>query len=368
MDPVYLFPAPVLRETAREVLRAAGSPADEAELVAARLVQANLAGHDSHGIIRLHQYMDMQRAGSIKPGRKVEFVRDNGSTAVLSGQRGFGQTIATEAMKIAIQRAREYNLAALGVTDLNHVGRLSDYVVLAAQQNLIAMMWTSTGGYSRLVAPFGAFERRMSTNPFAAAFPSDRADPVVFDFATSAYAEGKFKVMRDAGAGMPPNVLLDKEGAPSTDPLDLYAGGAIRPLGGDQGYKGYLLNFLVEVLGGILTGGGHLGKTEAPPFSNSSLMILLNVAAYRALPDFKRELESLIAYLKGAQSAPGERVLAPGEKEALIERERSAKGIALPAATVAGIQAELDHFKIGRKLLALGTETPAPLASLAAHS
>lgn len=357
MDKTYLFPAQVLRDTARDVLRAAGSPQDEAELVSTRLLKANLTGHDSHGIIRLHQYMDMQRGGTLHPGQKIDVVKDNGSTAVLTGHRGFGQTIANEAMKFAIQRAKEHNLAAIGVTDLNHVGRLADYVVMAAQQGMVGMMWTSTGGFSHLVAPYGGFQRRMSTNPFAAAFPSDRATPVVFDFATSAYAEGKFKVARDAGAQMPPNVLLDKDGHPSTNPHDLYAGGAIRPLGGDQGYKGYLLNFLVEVLGGILTSGGFMGRDEKPLFNNSSLMILLNVSVYRSLPDFKQELEALITYLKGAKSAPGERVLAPGEKEAQIEAEREAKGIALPAATVDGLQWELDHFKIPRKLLSLGTES-----------
>lgn len=357
MDSVYLYPPDVLQSTARKILSAAGSPDAEADLISKRLVGANLTAHDSHGMIRLHQYMDVLRSGVIKPGQKAEMVKDNGSTAVMKGNRGFGQTIATEAMKVAIAKAKEFNLAAVGVMDLHHIGRLADYVVLAAQQNLVALMFTSTGGFSRLVTPFGGNERRMSTNPFAAAFPSDRAAPIVMDFASSAYAEGKFKVMRDAGGQMPPNVLLDKEGAPSTDPNDLYGGGAIRPLGGDQGYKGYLLNFLIEVLGGILTDGGHLGKEERPLFSNSSLMIVLNVASYRALPDFKRELEALIAYLKGTRPADGQHVLYPGEKEVLMEQKRRAEGIPLPKATVEGLQFELDHFKIGGNLLNQGKET-----------
>ena len=163
--------------------------------------------------------------------------------------------------------------------------------------------------------------------------------------------------MRDAGGRMPPNVLLDKDGQPSTDPNDLYGGGAIRPLGGDQGYKGYLLNFLIEVLGGILTDGGHLGKEEKPLFNNSSLMIVLNVAVYRALPDFKRELENLIAYLKQVRAAEGGGVLYPGEKEVLMEQKRRASGIPLPKATVEGLQFELDHYKLGGNLLAQGMET-----------
>ncbi len=357
MDRVYLFPPDTLQATARAILSAAGSPTAEAHLISQRLIQANLTAHDSHGIIRLHQYMDTLRSGAIKPGRKAEFVKDNGSTAVLKGNRGFGQTIATEAMQVAIAKATEYNLAAVGVTDLHHIGRLADYVVMAAQQNLVALMWTSGGGFSHLVTPFGGNERRMSTNPFAAAFPSDREWPIVMDFATSAYAEGKFKVMRDAGGQMPPNVLLDKAGRPSTDPNDLYGGGAIRPLGGDQGYKGYLLNFLVEVLAGILTNGGHMGKEEKPLFNNSSLMIVLNVAVYRALPDFKRELENLIAYLKNARAAEGDGVLYPGEKEVRMERKRRATGIPLPQATVEGLQFELEHFKLGGNLLAQGKET-----------
>src|SRR5574341_2081035 len=249
MDKVYLFPAAALQEASRNILLAAGSPPAEADLVAGRLVRANLTAHDSHGVIRLHQYMEHMRLGAIKPGQKPDFARDNGSTALMDGNRGFGQTIATAAMQVAIARAREHNVAAIGVTNLHHVGRLADYVVMAARENLIGLMFTSTGGFSHLVTPFGANQRRMSTNPFAAAFPGDRAEPVVMDFASSAYAEGKFKVMRDAQGKMPPQVLLDPEGRPSTDPNDLYAGGAIRPLGGDQGYKGYLLNFLIEVLG-----------------------------------------------------------------------------------------------------------------------
>jgi uncharacterized oxidoreductase len=179
MESVYLFPADRLQSTARNILLAAGSPPAEAQLISERLIKANLTAHDSHGIIRLHQYMDTLRSGVIKTGRKAEVVRDHGSTAVLKGNRGFGQTIATEAMQVAIAKAKEYNLAAVGVTDLHHIGRLADYVVLAARQDLVALMFTSTGGFSHLVAPFGGNERRMSTNPFAAAFPSGREWPIV---------------------------------------------------------------------------------------------------------------------------------------------------------------------------------------------
>jgi LDH2 family malate/lactate/ureidoglycolate dehydrogenase len=355
MDTVYLFPYEHLQQVAHDVFRGAGSPEPEAALVAQRLLKSNLTGHDSHGIIRVPRYMDWVREGVIRLGQQVTFLRDNGSTAVLSGQRGFGQVIATEAMQVAVQRAREHMLAAVGVTDLTHIGRLADYATMASAAGMVGMVFTSTGGFSRLVAPFGGAERRMSTNPMAVAFPTDRPDPVVLDFASSAYAEGKFRVFSDAHVPTPPNILIDKEGRPSTDPDDLYAGGAILPLGGEQGYKGYLLNFMMEVLGGLLTGGGFVGKEEKPLFNNCSLMIVLNVTAFRALPDFKAELERLIAYLKSARLAPGGEVLFPGEKEARAEVQRRATGVPLAETTVLKLQAEMERYGVPGALLQAGT-------------
>jgi uncharacterized oxidoreductase len=357
MDTVYLFPHQRLQQVTHDILRGAGSPEPEAALVAERLLKSNLTGHDSHGIIRIPRYMDWVRDGTIKPGQRADFLRDNGSTAVVTGNRGYGQVMATEAMKVAVQRAREHMVAAIGVTDLTHIGRLADYAVMASEAGMIGMVFTATGGFSKLVAPFGGAERRMSTNPMAVAFPSDRADPVVFDFASSAYAEGKFRVFSEAGVPTPPHILLDKEGRPSTDPNDLYAGGAILPLGGDQGYKGYLLNFMMEVLGGLLTGGGFVGKEDSPPFNNCSLMIVLNVSAFRELPAFKSELEQLIGYLKASRPAPGGEVLYPGEKEARQEAERRAKGVPLAETTVAKLQAEMARYGVPGELLVDGKAT-----------
>ncbi|HEX9843330.1 MAG TPA: Ldh family oxidoreductase [bacterium] len=358
MDTVYLFPHERLQQVTHDILIGAGSPEPEAALVAERLLKSNLTGHDSHGIIRLPRYMDWVRQGIIKLGQKVDFLRDNGSTALITGHRGFGQVVASEAMKVAVQRAREYMVAAVGVTDLTHIGRLADYAVMAGSAGMIGMVFTSTGGFSKLVAPFGGAERRMSTNPMAVAFPSDREQPIVLDLASSAYAEGKFRVFSDAHTSTPPNILLDKDGQPSTNPDDLYGGGAILPLGGEQGYKGYLLNFMMEVLGGLLTGGGFVGKEEHPLFNNCSLMIVLNVAAFRDLPAFKGELEQLIAYLKSSRLAPGGEVLYPGEKEARSEAARRAKGVPLAETTVRNLQAEMERYGVPGELIGEGTVAP----------
>ncbi len=351
-----------LAQATHDLCVASGSPEHEAALLAERLLKANLVGHDSHGIIRMAAYMEWMRKGIIKPGAKTEFLQDNGSTAVMTGNRGYGQVAAEAAMTVAIERAGQYGIAGIGVTDLAHVGRLADYAIRAARAGMIGLVFTSTGGFAKLVAPFGGMSRRMSTNPMAVAFPSDRDEPIVFDMATSTYAEGKFRVMMDGGHSAPEQLLIDKEGRPTTKPADFYDGGSILPVGGRQGYKGYLLNFMVEALAGLLTGGGYMGRDEDPIFNNCTLMIVINVERYRKMPEFKQELEGLIEYLKDSPSLPGEEVLYPGEPEARREAQRRREGIPLPAKTVENLQAELDRYGVATNLLELAQAAPAPTA------
>jgi LDH2 family malate/lactate/ureidoglycolate dehydrogenase len=226
---------------------------------------------------------------------------------------------------------------------------------------MVSFIFTATGGSAAIVAPFGGKARRMSTNPFAMAVPSGREFPVVFDMATSVIANGKLRVAKDAVKGVTPGLIIDKDGNPSTDALDVERGGAILPLGGaDKGYKGYLMGFLVEVLGGLLTGGGFQGqgqgKEQDPLFSNPSCLIAIDVERFRPLGLFQQELEQLIAYLKSTPTAPGGEVLAPGEVEERHERQRRRDGIALPEQTVTNLQSELDRYGVRMKLesLALG--------------
>lgn len=355
METFYTFPPERIQETVQSVLAATGSPAQEAQQLASHLVESNLTGHDSHGVIRLSQYMEMLREGQIQPGRRMHIVRDEGATVLVHGDWGYGQTIAYEATELAISRAREHRVANVGMSQLNHIGRLAAYAQRIAEEGLIGMVFTAAGGFSSLVAPYGSNERRLSTNPIAAAFPSNRAHPIVFDFATSAYAEGKFRVMRDGGISAPEGILIDSEGQPSTNAEDLYTGGAILPVGGKQGYKGYLLAFLVEVLAGLLTGGGHSNHQQAERFNNCSLLWAIDVSAFRGLAEFQQELEDLIAYLKASRSAPGEEVLYPGEKEARISEKRRREGLPLAQTTVEAIQGEMDRAGLPGVLLEQGT-------------
>lgn len=322
-----------LENLTAELCRKTGSPDAEARLVAKRLVGANLTGHDSHGIARLNLYMTRVAQGRLIPGSTIEVLQDNDVTAQVSGNWGYGQVGATQAMDLAIERARVHSICAVGLRDVNHIGRLSDYVVAAADAGMVALMMTNAGGFSKLVAPAGGSTRRLSTNPIAAAFPSRREHPVVIDMATSCVSEGKVAYWRDSSTPAPANTLLDNTGKVTTEASDFYEGGAILPIGGAFAYKGFILNFMIEVLGGVLTGAGFL-REEVDRFSNGSLMIVVDVKRFRSIEQFTEDLDHLIDYVKRSPEDPdGSGIFCPGEKEAETEGLRRKTGIDIPEPT-----------------------------------
>ena len=358
MNDTFYFKPETLRRTVFDLCRASGSPQDEAELVSRRLLKADLTGHPSHGTIRIPTYMTALRDNLIKPGAIPEVVRDNGSTALINGNRSYGQVGAEKAMTVAIEKALEHGIAAVGVTNLAHIGRLADYANSASQAGCLSLVFTSGAGVSWLVAPFEGLARRMATNPIAMGIPSDREYPIVMDMATSVFAAGKLRVMLAAGKSAPEKTLIDKDGNPTTNPADFFSGGALLPLGGVQGYKGYLLNFMVEVMAGLLTGGGHVGGDSNARFSNSTLMIVIDVQKFRELPVFKFELENMIKFLKDSPVVEGGEVLYPGEKEFRNEQAVLKSGVPLADQTVKAIDEELDRYKVPIRLADLGQLTP----------
>jgi uncharacterized oxidoreductase len=358
MSDTYYFVPEQLQKAIRDLCVASGSPEVEADLVSRQLILSDLAGHTSHGVLRIPLYMRLVRRDLITPGARPETVTDNGSTAVVSGNGSYGQVAADHAMRVAIEKAKAGGIAAVGAINLSHIGRLADYAGSAATAGCIGMVYTSGGGAGELVAPFGGSSRRMATNPMALGIPSDRDHPVVFDIATSVWAEGKIRMLRAQGRPVPENTLIDKDGKPTTDPEDFYDGGAILPLGGAQGYKGYLLNFMVEVLAGILTGGGFLGRDAEPSFNNCTMMIVIDVEQFRKLPEFKADLEKMITYLKASPALEGKEILYPGEIENRRDKEIRATGISIAKRTLTRLQEEMDRYNVPVKLEEIGQPEP----------
>jgi uncharacterized oxidoreductase len=230
-------------------------------------------------------------------------------------------------MQMAIDKAKTYQVAAITVFHQSHVGRVGDYPLMAARAGMIGLMTADSGKTSKAVAPFGGRVARLGTNPICLALPSDLPGPVFIDMATSAVAAGKLSVARNRKESIPYGWIIDKDGKPTTDPLAYYAGGAILPVGGDQGHKGYGLSFMVEVLSGILTGLGF-GIDPKGPHNDGVFMAAFAVEAFRPLDEFKREIAEFVAYVKDTPPAEGfPEVLYPGEIEYRTEQRRQREGI-----------------------------------------
>ena len=324
-----LQPMPLADYTSR-IFQAAGTPKMTADLVGQSLVSANLAGHDSHGVIRIMQYLRQIDADEIRPLARPEVERETAVMALLNGHRCFGQLAAKTAIETGISKARGDAVAAIGLKHSGHVGRLGEWVELAAEEGLIALAYANGGRSGGLVAPFGGAERRMGTNPVAAAIPLQDRPSLLLDFATSAVAEGKVRVAMNGGKPIPEGLVLDKHGRPTRNPADLYDDGMLLPA---AGHKGYSLALLTDLLGGVLTGAG--GPTlPGTILGNGVLFVLLNIEAFRSLAEFFADGTIMADRIKSTRPAPGfNEVLLPGEPEARSAQTRQQNGIPLDSTT-----------------------------------
>jgi uncharacterized oxidoreductase len=319
-----------------QLLHAAGAPDEHASTVARHLADANLAGHDSHGFIRVPQYLREINEGLLDPKAQPEVVREGKGTAKVDGHFTFGQVIATFATRLATKKAREFGISMVSMFNHLHTGRIGAYPEMAAKEGMAAIMYTGfVGGTSgNNVAPFGGRERRLGTNPISMSFPSTPEAPILLDFATSIAAEGKLRVYRARGQTLPDEWVLSKEGLPSKDPNDYYDGGSILPLGGLQGgHKGYALSFMVALFGAAL---GDLARLDVGVDSrmDGSSIIVIDVGALAPLDDVRAKVENVVRYVKDTPAMEGSSgVLYPGEIEAKTRQERLAKGVEVEQAT-----------------------------------
>ncbi len=321
----------ILADFVRRILRAAGATEAGASLVANSLVNSNLAGHDSHGVVRVRQYLDTINAGELDPTAAPVIAGETATVTMIDAQRGFGQIAAHFAMQVTIDKAQKQGLAATGLLNCNHVGRLGEWVEMAAGQGFIGLAFCNGGRPGGLVAPYGGAGRLLGTNPLAAAMPVAGRRPVVIDFSTSIVAEGKVRIARNQGQSVPEGWILRADGHPSTNPEDLYAGGMLLPI---AGHKGYGLSLLVEFLGGILTGQGCPGVPGYTVLRNGVLFLVLSIEAFRPAEDFLAESAALCDQVKGVSPAPGfNEVLLPGEPEQRTAKRRQAEGIQIDETT-----------------------------------
>ena len=339
-----------LRRIAARLLVGAGASEEEANIVSAHSVGANLAGHDSHGIIQIPTYIDRVKRGHIVPGADFDIVRESPTTTVIDGNWGFGYAVSERAMRITIDKAKQSGVAAATVFRQSHVGRVADYPIMASREGMIGVMTADSGRSAKGVVPFGGREPRLGTNPICIAMPSDLDGPMFIDMATSAVAAGKLGVAVARGASVPEGWIIDKDSNPSTNPADLRNGGAVLPLGGPEGHKGYGLSVMVEILSGILTGLGF-GHDPSGRHNDGCFMAAFNVDAFRPLDEFKREVTEFAQYLKSTPTAKGfSEVFYPGELEHLKEQTLLRDGVAVEDATWDALKALADEYGAAAEL------------------
>jgi len=317
-----------LRKLMSALFEAVGTPPDTARFVGDSLVDANLAGHDSHGVIRILHYIEMVRAGKVDPGAQPCVIQRQGATAVLDGAWGWGQPAMMLATETAIDLARRYGLGAAVVRRCYHIGRVAPYVERIAREGMVGLAMASAGP---AVAPYGSRSRVMGTNPIAWAAPraGDR-EPVCLDIATAAVAEGKLRVARAKGVPAPPGAIVNVDGHPSLDPNEFYAGGALLPFGG---HKGSGLSILVQIIGHGLAGIDRAQLMEHRG-ANGPFVLALNPEAFGVGSTFVEAVEEQCAEISHAAPAEGfESVLLPGEPEMIARAERAKAGIPVPDST-----------------------------------
>ena len=318
-----------LRQIGCEIFEATGCSPEDAQIVVDHLVESSLFGHDSHGTLRFYEYIRFVKEGLWNPRGVPQIVQERPCTAVVDAGGAMGQVGAAFATRLAMDKAREHGTATVTLRNTSHVGRCGAYPLMVARQGLIGLMFVNAGRLGRQITPYGGLDGKLSTNPIAFTAPRRAAEPIMVDMATSVTAEGKVRVAQNRGQPVPEGWIIDRQGQPTTDPADYLdnAQGAILPLGGVAAYKGYCLSFIVELLGGALSGEGCAAGDRVMK-SNGVLITVYDIECFADLETYYDEMEGLIEHVHSSRVDPriGE-ILLPGEPEFLTARQRTREGI-----------------------------------------
>jgi uncharacterized oxidoreductase len=334
---------------ANRIVAAGGSSSDEASIVAEHLVEANLRGHDSHGVGMLVAYVRDYENGTLKPNQAPEVVSDTGTISVWDAHAGYGQVVARRAVEWAIEAAKKHGVAVNGLRNAHHIGRVGTYGEIAARAGMVAMHFVNVASGPPGVAPFRGREGRFLTNPVCIAIPGTGSnEPILLDFATSRVALGKVRVAYNSKKPMMDGALLDHAGKPTTNPAVMYTEprGAVLPFGE---HKGSGLALVCELLAGAIVGSPSVTSKNPPErgIINGMLSIVIDPARLSTRDSMMAEIDAMIAWVKSA--APSDLdlpVLVAGEPERIARAERMAKGIYVDEETWSQLKAIAERYQI----------------------
>ena len=322
-----------LRDFIQQLFERVGSESKEAQRIAFYLVQANLTGHDSHGVIRAPYYIDYVKNDQTRTNQSLSVIFQTDSMAIVDGNFGFGQVIGEQAMQLGIDMAKKHGIATVSLRNSAHLGRIGDWPTMVADAGMASFHFVNTSGYGLLVAPFGGIDRRLSANPIAAGVPVEGKKPIILDISTCAIAEGKLKVALNKGVEVEPGCIMDNAGNAITDPAQFYTDppGVLLPFGG---HKGYGLSVIAEMFAGALTGNSCSNPANDQRLLNGMYSLIIDCDRLPEELGFAAEVQRFIDFVKSARKAPGfDEILMPGEIEEKNRKDREANGIEIDDTT-----------------------------------
>lgn len=330
---------------AAELFQAAGVNADEAEIVASSLVESNLCGHDSHGVMRITEYLPALTCGSLRAGVELLVLSQTASLLVCDAQYGFGQVQMHRLIDRLEPMARAQGLACGTIRRCGHVGRLGEWVEILARRNLAGLMSVNDNGVLMCVAPPGGIDPRISTNPIALGVPTE-AEPLVLDISTSVVANGKIRVAKNAGRSCPEGWLQDSNGHPTTDPSTRFADppGTILPMGG---YKGFGLGLLMDILVGGLSGGQCPPAPAGELDCNNVLLLAFDPVRFTGLEHFVRQSQGLCDFTRESRQVDSTvEIRLPGDRSRQTREARLRSGIEMDRGTWEQLLAHAAHLRL----------------------
>jgi L-2-hydroxycarboxylate dehydrogenase (NAD+) len=341
--------APLLRTFAARAFEKAGVPPEDAALVAALMVEADLQGSEGHGIFRLPQYIRRIRAGGVNVTPKIAIARERTAMALVDGDNGLGHLVMKFAAELAIRKARTAGAAWVGVRRGNHAGPASLYAKMPMREGMVGMYFAV--GNANHLPPWGGVEMLLSTNPIAVAFPAGDEPPVVLDMATTVAAYGKVKTKAQRGETMPEGWMVDREGRPITDPKRMNDG-FLLPIGG---YKGYGLALAFGLLAGTLNGAAmgrdviDFNADDSSETNTGQAILALDISAFGDPDDFKKRVDALVRDLRNSEKMKGtDRIWLPGEQSQAKYAENEKTGIPIPDALRKSLDTLASELKIDR--------------------
>ena len=311
---------------------AAGVPDDEATQIAESLVGSNLCGHESHGVVRVMEYVELLQRGELQASVPLDVLTETPAIVACDGNFGFGQVQMRRLIDRVVPKARELGVATGTLRNCGHVGRLAEWVEEIAVQGLAGLLTVNDNGVLKCVAPPGGAEPCISTNPIAVSAPL-ADEPIVVDASTSVVANGKIRVAQLAGQDVPDGWLLDANGQPTNNPNTRFAdpSGSILPMGG---YKGFGLGLLFDMLVGGLSGGHCPPAPDGTAECNNVLLVVFDPERFSGLSAFRSESQQLADFARNSRRQDDvTSIRLPGDRSRDLRNERQASGVPIDAGT-----------------------------------